>query len=251
MKKTRRGRRSASTCTEAGQFKRMNFMSRERVLKILKNTGVGVSTVGQLISFVENSADFGIFRDGVYLGAPLTPNCFSIGFASPEEILQRFGAPMIFEREERLMLVPIQTDICDVLFGAMLFHELVHASDVLRGGFPVYPSKTEMMRGEVRAYQLEIQILDRRTGGRLRKTVEGILSKEAYRNEQSFLLRDRPLEEKRAFVELFPQTGYLEDLKLRVFLLPVAMNLISAENEGRDPLSGITALLDDQQSRSE
>lgn len=51
--------------------------------------------------------------------------------------------------------------------GLGLVHELSHAYDYYSGIEPIHPSQDEMARGEIRAFLLEMALLDRLTAGRL------------------------------------------------------------------------------------
>lgn len=139
--------------------------------------------------------------------------------------LRRFGGLELsasFDQDEQLLMIdPSPTTDC--WMGFIGAHEMLHVRDYfMRGKSPpdLLPSD------EVRAYELEIDLIDQWTQGRFRKTIKGV----AQRLNGKQLTSDSA--EVRELNALFPTALSQTELDTRSMVYIIAISFYEAERSG-------------------
>ncbi|MCC7522420.1 hypothetical protein IT407_01275 [Candidatus Uhrbacteria bacterium] len=224
----------------------------------------------ELLEFFGSYARYGILLgDGMMTDIPTVPEGMPSAEGDPMNFTvvvstqrQRMEnginsiSPWEFLHEHALLFVPPNwSDQSDQVAGAVFAHELRHAFDHARGIQPVRATPREVIEGELRAYSLEIRLLNLANAGRVDSVLGSIIASRTEWTEDPeacVLMGDLRDEEKQDFIDAFHGIRS-EDLSPLIVLLPIGLNQRLAESHSSDLATRAECLeryLEDQARRA-
>jgi len=172
---------------------------RPRLIHLLKNVTAGDQEGTMLAAFLEDEGRFTRLLANHQTIEMAGNTTFKVVIASrPDRI--RAGITrrslldnqFIFDADERALIIPELGEFTDLWGGVVATHELRHAYDLIRNIERPHSTGDEFHQGEVRAYELEIRLLDRYAKGAFTKETRAV--QESHRGEDGdpYKHEDRP-----------------------------------------------------------
>ncbi len=168
---------------------------------------------------------------GVPVTTPVTQPGIVIAMVSPEELRAlgaEFVSPWQYAPQNRRMHVLPPGQFTSVWAAAILAHELTHAMEYDAGVLPLGRMADDTHQdGEIRAYNVEIRLLDRATEGALSRFVDQMIDARRIEETPRDPVSDRiqpTLDEVRAFSGLFEPSASDEEELTRIVVLQQAAN---------------------------
>lgn len=242
----------------AASGKIQDFKTEHR--KVLEAVAKGDEEGEELLLFLEGHASFGVFLTGGFIAfdGPQDKNdgqAIQVLSSSLTERRQNgllTHSPWEYDRHSSLLHTPSLADYHPMFAGAFLAHELKHAYDAKHGALPQDPSDRIWAQSEVAAYRLELRLLDRAVKGEFWRTIDVMLADAGLPEKHNGCLtlvsfRNREGERfKNSFSGIFPQAKSFEEERMRLGLLPIALNFRNAEKTGAGEDGAVACILADR-----
>lgn len=234
--------------------------SKAEHLRVLEAVAKGDEEGEKLLSFLDGHASFGVFLTGGFIGfdEPRDKDsrlAFQVLSSSPDE-RRRNGllthSPWEYDRHNSLLHTAAFADYHPIFAGVFFAHELKHAYDAKHGVLPQDPDDRVWALSEVAAYRLELRLLDRALKGELWRAIDAMLADVGLPEKRSGCLtlvsfRNKEGERfKSSFSGMLPPAKSFEEERMRVALLPIALNFRHAEKSGSGDDGMIACLLADR-----
>lgn len=134
----------------------------------------------------------------------------------------------MYDHLTKILTVPIRSEweFTEIWAGAIFFHELRHAYDMLTGLEEMSATNSDVwLEGEVRAYSLEIRLLDKATNGKFIEILDAAVSRGSNRG---WLNCSR--ETRKELDGLFPPQKSPAEKSLRLPTYIIALNFRAVES---------------------
>lgn len=223
-----------------------NTRWKEQLVKAFESVAAGDETGDLLIAFHREHASHSVLIGrGLTAGLPVDnpremledPLGFEVTIASREERVEnqlRAYEQFQFDADRNELFAPPPDGYSESWFGFAFAHELSHAHDLVTGFEPreLPAGDRRFIESELRAYGLELRLIDNFTGGAFERTAERIVSDDNRDVPTSLNVGTRTDDEFQELDALFPPAVSEDEKSTRGGLSIIALNFALIDRYG-------------------